>query len=239
MIDELRKEIKQFEDKEKAKFLTRFFKTGEGEYGFGDIFYGINVPVSRKIAQRYRQISIADIKILLHSPVHEERLIAVFILVLQFTKASKHGKKEIYDFYLSNTRYINNWDIVDSSADKIVGKYLWEYGDKEYALEVLQKLALSDDLWEKRIAIMSTFAFIKHNDPELTFIIAKLLLHDKHDLIHKAVGWMLREVGKRVSREEEESFLKSTYKSMPRTMLRYAIEHFPQEKRQQYLLGKV
>jgi 3-methyladenine DNA glycosylase AlkD len=241
MIDEIIEEIKREERPEKAKFLTRFFKTGEGEYGFGDVFYGISVPISRKIAIKYKELSLNDVKQLLLSKVHEERLIAVFILVLQFQKADETGKKEIYDFYLAHTKYINNWDIVDSSADRIVGEYLWMYGTSTLlsVKKILEYLAKSTDLWEKRIAIMSTFAFIKHGQSEMTFAVADILLHDKHDLIHKAVGWMLREVGKRVSQEVEEEFLKTRYKTMPRTMLRYAIEHFPAEKRKMYLLGEI
>lgn len=237
MLKDIRNEIELLKDLEKAVFLTRFFKTGKGEYGEGDIFYGLAVPVSRKIALKYKNLPLNDVKALLLSIVHEERLIAVFILVLQFQKADEEQQKAIYEFYLANTKYINNWDIVDSSADKIVGEYLWKRVEFEDAKNVLKTLAQSQNLWERRIAIIATFAFIKHGNAELTCCLAEILLQDKEDLIHKAVGWMLREVGKRVSKESEQEFLSSMYKSMPRTMLRYAIEHFTEEERKHYLLG--
>jgi 3-methyladenine DNA glycosylase AlkD len=239
MIISLQQELKNLEDKEKAMFLTRFFKTGKGEYAEGDVFYGITVPVSRKIAIKYKDLPLDEIKDLLRSKIHEERLIAVFILVLQFQKAEERKRKEIYTLYLSYTKYINNWDIVDSSADKIIGEYLWQLQSPDNTKEVLYKLAKADNLWDRRIAIMSTYAFIKHGNASLTFTVADVLLKDKHDLIHKAVGWMLREVGKRISSNVEEAFLKSKYKTMPRTMLRYAIEHFTVERRKAYLSGKV
>lgn len=224
------------QNKEKAVFLTRFFKTGKGEYGEGDIFYGLTVPVSRKIALSYQRLPLDDVKVLLHSKIHEERLIAVFILVLQFQKADETVRKEMYDFYLTHKKYINNWDIVDASADKIVGEYLYMYNSLAAAAQ-LKILAKSDNLWERRIAIIATFAFIKHGNATLTFSIAEVLLYDKEDLIHKAVGWMLREVGKRVSKELEREFLQTRYKTMPRTMLRYAIEHFTEAERKKYLRG--
>lgn len=237
MLHEIQREIQSEQDTQKAVFLKRFFKTGKGEYGEGDNFYGLTVPTSRKIALKYKKLPLSDIKTLLASKIHEERLIAVFILVLQFQKADEVLQKEIYTFYLANTQYINNWDIVDSSADKIVGEYLWKQTDFVSAQKILKKLALSNSLWERRIAIMATFAFIKNGNADLTFFVSEILLHDTHDLIHKAVGWMLREVGKRVSKKQEQSFLLSRYQSMPRTMLRYAIEHFSEVERKQYLLG--
>lgn len=238
MLAALRNEVKLAEDKEKAIFLKRFFKTGKGEYGEGDIFYGLAVPASRKIALQYKSLPLSDVKKLLQSSVHEERLIAIFILVLQFQKTEALLQKEIYEFYLTHTKYINNWDIVDASADKIVGEYLWKYVISSQQVEnVLKPLAKSDNLWERRIAIIATFALIKHGYTAATFTIADILLHDKEDLIQKAVGWMLREVGKRVSKEEEQTFLVSRYKTMPRTMLRYAIEHFSDEERKHYLRG--
>lgn len=230
MLSKLKKELKQLANPEKAKIYQRFFKTGRGEYGEGDIFIGLTVPQSRQIAKKYFNLPLEDIKILLESEIHEERLIAILLLVhlYQTTKGEK-----IIDFYLSHTKKINNWDLVDLSADKILGAYLLDKDRK-----ILYKLAKSDNLWEKRISIISTFHFIKNNQFQDTLKIAKLLLNDKHDLMHKAVGWMLREVGKR-DQKTEEQFLKKHYKHMPRTMLRYAIERFPEKKRKNYLEGKI
>lgn len=229
-LHELQKELKHLSDPQKAKILQRFFKTGEGEYGEGDIFLGIKVPESRKIAIKYNGLSFDDIKKLLQSKIHEQRLIALLILVHNFEKGDQNDKEKIYKYYLLNTKYINNWDLVDLSADKIVGSYLT---DKPRS--VLFKLAKSDNIWERRIAMISTYQFIKNKEYEDTFKIAEILLHDKHDLIQKAVGWMLREVGKRVSQEAEIEFLNKHYKTMPRTMLRYAIERFPERLKEEYI----
>ena len=235
MLTDLHTDVLNVSDKEKAQFLMRFFKTGKGQYGEGDIFCGITVPVSRKIAIKHKDLSLSDVSSLLKSAVHEERLIALLILVAQFKKGDEKTRTEIFDFYLAHTRYINNWDLVDLSADKIVGEYL-----KTHDRSVLAKLAHAQNLWERRIAMIATFQFIKDlKEFDDAFAIADILLHDKEDLIQKAVGWMLREVGKRISREELESFLKPRYKTMPRTMLRYAIEHFTQEKRKRYLQGSI
>ncbi len=235
MLDDLQKDVKKLADSEKGKFLMRFFKTGVGQYGENDIFYGLTVPQSRVLALKYRDLVLTDIEKLLQSNVHEERLIALLILVFNYKKGDEKVRREIYDFYLSHTKYINNWDLVDLSADKIVGEYL-----KDKDRSILAKLARSDDLWEKRIAIIATFQFIKDlRERKDTFLIADILLHDEHDLIQKAVGWMLREVGKRVSEEKLEEFLKTRYKTMPRTCLRYAIERFSEEKRREYLRGEV
>ncbi len=232
-LTELKKELKEVADKEQAVNLQRFFKTGKGEYGEGDIFYGIKVPVQRTIAKKHRDISLPELQELLNSPVHEERLVSLFILVDQYTKGDNKTKENIYAFYLKNTKKINNWDLVDLSAPKIVGAHLLN-NDKE----ILFKLAKSSNLWEKRISILSTMFFIKNLQFETTFSLAEILLNDKHDLIHKAVGWMLREVGNK-NINEEEKFLKKHYKKMPRTMLRYAIEKFPEVKRKAYLTGKI
>ena len=241
MLDDLQKDVKKIADPEKGKFLMRFFKTGAGQYGEGDIFYGLTVPQSRILALKYKDLALADIEKLLQSKVHEERLIALLILVYKFQNEDptsprlRGARKEIFDFYLAHTSYINNWDLVDLSADKIVGEYL---KDKDRSL--LSELANSDDLWEKRIAMVATFQFIKYlKEYKDTFLIADILLHDKHDLIQKAVGWMLREVGKRVSEEKLEEFLKSRYRTMPRTCLRYAIERFSEERRKMYLQGEI
>jgi 3-methyladenine DNA glycosylase AlkD len=232
-LTEIRKAISKQKNPSQALILQRFFKTGKGEYGEGDIFYGIKVPVQRTIAKQFKELALDDLKILLLSKVHEERLIAAFILIEQFKNGDDKKRKIVFDFYLKNRKGINNWDLVDLSAPKIVGEYLT---DKQKAL--LYKFAHSKDLWEKRIAILSTYTFIKNGWFEDTLQISEILLHDKHDLIHKAVGWMLREVGNR-DMETEEEFLKKHYKKMPRTMLRYAIEKFPEQKRKSYLFGKV
>ena len=226
---ELQKEIKKNANKQKAGVLQRFFKTGKGQYGEGDVFLGIIVPVQRTIARKYHNIALPDIQKLLDSKTHEERLIALLILIFQFQKANSKARKIIFDFYLKNTKNINNWDLVDLTAPSIVGEYLLDGNRK-----ILYKLARSKDLWEKRIAIISTFTFIKNNQFEDTLLIAEILLNDEHDLIQKAVGWMLREVGKRDLSVEEE-FLQKYYQKMPRTMLRYAIEKFSEKKRKYFL----
>lgn len=229
MIDKLKREVKALSDAKRAEVLKRFFKTGKGEYGEGDIFVGLTVPQSRQIARSYKNLPFSEIKKLLKSKVHEERLIALLILIQNFQKGDKKTKAKIYDFYLSSTRYVNNWDLVDLTASKIVGEYLLDKEKRE-----LFKLAKSKNIWERRIAIIATFAFIKRGSLEPTFEIAKLLLEDQHDLMHKAVGWMLREAGKRDQIRLEE-FLKLNYKKIPRTTLRYAIERFPEEKRKAFL----
>lgn len=232
MIRNLRADLKKHSNAKKAKLLSRFFKTGEGQYGFGDVFLGITVPVSRQLAAKYNDLSYTEIGELLKSPVHEERLIALLILVYGFQKKEMEQRR-IYEFYLKHTRFINNWDLVDLSADKIVGGYLI---DKPKT--ILYKLAASKNIWERRIAMIATFNFIKNKDYEDSLKIAEILLLDQHDLIQKAVGWMLREIGKRDERALK-NFLQANYKKMPRTSLRYAIEKFPPSLRQKYLLGKV
>jgi 3-methyladenine DNA glycosylase AlkD len=237
MFAEIQKEIRKEGDKKKAVFLGRFFKTGKGEYAEGDEFLGLTVPQSRRIVKKYKDLPLVDCINLLHSKMHEERLIALLIMVSQFEKGDEKTRKEIYDLYLANTQYINNWDLVDLSAGQIVGTYLSQHTAS--CNLVLVSLAKSNDLWERRIAIIATFALIRSGEYEKTFTVADILLHDNHDLIHKAVGWMLREVGKRISQDVEEKFLKSRYKTMPRTMLRYAIERFEEGKRKKYLAGTI
>ena len=234
MISEIiTKRLKKMGDKEQAAISQRFFKTGPGEYGEGDIFLGIKVPVLRKIAKDYFELPLKEVKPILGSKYHEIRLLSLFIMVDQFSKGDPKKKKSIYELYLKNTGLINNWDLVDSSAHLIVGPYLM---DKSKA--PLYELAQSDLLWERRIAIMATFYYIKNDKFTDTLKIAGRLLADKEDLIHKAVGWMLREIGKR-HLPSEETFLKKHYHDMPRTMLRYAIEKFPEPKRQRYLKGQI
>ncbi|HSA83880.1 MAG TPA: DNA alkylation repair protein [Patescibacteria group bacterium] len=239
MLNNLRTDIQKEADLKKAKFLGRFFKTGKGEYAEGDVFLGLTVPQSRVIVKKYRDLPLVDCLELLQSPIHEERLIALLIMVSSFAKASEDRRKKIYNAYLSNTKYINNWDLVDLSAANIIGGYLLEIASPSARSDVLVRLATSENLWEKRIAIIATFAFIRKGEYETTFKIADILLHDTHDLIHKAVGWMLREVGKRISEEALENYLKSRYKTMPRTSLRYAIERFEEGKRKKYLVGAI
>lgn len=219
-------------DSKRAISSKRYFKTGKGEYGEGDIFIGVTVPDSRIVALRYKDLSLASIKVLLSSKIHEERLVALFILVRRFEKGGGKEQKTIFDFYLNNTKYINNWDLVDTSAHKIVGAYLFQ---NKKLITILSSLSKSKNLWEKRIAILSTFYYIGKGKSTEAFKIAELLLSDKHDLIHKAIGWMLREVGKNCSQKEEEEFLKTHISELPRTTLRYAIERFPEKLRQEYL----
>ena len=232
-VPNLQNELRRLSNKEIAEHSQRFFKTGRGEYGEGDRFLGIRVPVLRKIAKKYRGISVDECYQLLKSQFHEERLLALLILVAIFDKASNEDRKAIYILYLDNTRFINNWDLVDCSAEHIVGAYL-RGADKQ----PIYNLAKSGILWERRISIMSTFHFIKYNEFVDSLRISEILLHDKEDLIHKAVGWMLREIGKR-DIEAEEEFLRRCYKEMPRTMLRYSIEKFPKAERKRYLNGEV
>ncbi|MCK5473796.1 MAG: DNA alkylation repair protein [Candidatus Aenigmarchaeota archaeon] len=229
MINRLKQDLQKLANPKKAKILAKFFKTGKGEYGEGDIFLGIKVPEQRKIAKKYPDLALGDIKALLESKIHEYRLTSLFILIEKYKKADAKDKKIIVDFYLKNTGNINNWDLVDSSAPYILGDYLLEKNRL-----ILYGLAKSDNLWEKRIAILSTFAFIRNNDFDDAFNISEILLYDSHALIHKAVGWMLREIGNRNHKKEEE-FLNKHYKEMPRTALRYAIEKFDNKKRKFYL----
>jgi len=237
-MKKLKDELKKHADFKKAKLLQRFFKTGKGEYGEGDVFLGIVVPKQREIVKKFGDnLSIAHVQKLLNSKIHEERLIGLLILVSRYKKSSEKEKKFIFDLYLANSKKINNWDLVDLSAPNIVGDFLV---DKKQEREILYKLAKSENLWEKRISIISCFAFIRNNEFKDALAIAEILLNDKHDLIHKAVGWMLREVGKR-NQKVEEDFLQENkkYKQMPRTMLRYAIERFEEGLRKKYLNGRI
>tara|TARA_Y100000310_G_C20519534_1_gene732954 strand:+ start:266 stop:946 length:681 start_codon:yes stop_codon:yes gene_type:complete len=222
----LKEELQALGDEERANLLQRFFKTGPGEYGEGDKFLGVVVPETRKVAKKYLNLDFNEIEELLQSGIHEVRLAALLILVERYKKTKD---KEIVDFYLKNTKYINNWDLVDLTAHKILGDYLLDR-DKE----ILYSLAESSNLWERRISIISTFAFIDEGRFEDSLKISEILLNDEHDLIHKAVGWVLREIGKK-DLEVEEEFLRKYHKEMPRTMLRYSIEKFSEEKRKFYM----
>ena len=231
-LSALRRELGGLADTDKAVFLQRFFRTGKGEYAEGDVFRGITVPETRRIAKKFRGISLMDVGKMLESKIHEERLCGFLILVDRFRAGSDGEKGAIFDFYISHARRANNWDLVDLSADKICGEYLAERsgGDRE----LLYRFAASDNLWERRIAIVSTFAFIRRKQFGDTFSIAEKLLHDRHDLIHKACGWMLREAGKR-DEKALEGFLRKHAAEMPRTMLRYAVERLPERKKKLYM----
>lgn len=230
----MKAELKAFGSPEKARTASRFFKTGPGQYGEGDVFIGVTVPEIRSVAKRYLDLPLRDVEGLIMSAVHEERLTALIILVYQFNKGTNETKKAIYDFYVAHTAYINNWDLVDSSAEFIVGPWL---ADKDKT--ILVELAHSDLVWERRIAMLATFDYIKQGDSTEALKIATLLLKDEHDLIQKAVGWMLREIGKRCSEAVEKDYLQKYYKTMSRTTLRYAIERFPKDVRDVYLSGSI
>jgi len=225
--------LRQRADQSRVAGLQRFFKTGPGEYAEGDVFIGVTVPDLRQVCRECRDAAIPDILFLLGSAVHEERLLALLLLVEAFRRGTDQAKREIYRLYLANTKFVNNWDLVDSSAPHIVGAWLFTRSRSP-----LRRLARSSSLWERRIGIIATQFFIRRGDFEETFRIADLLLADRHDLIHKAVGWMLREVGNR-SPKAERAWLESRYPRMPRTMLRYAIEKFPEAERRQYLAGTI
>ena len=240
-LNQLEKTLKKESNKKQSKILQRFFKTGPGEYGEGDIFLSIKVPIQRQISKQFENLNLKQLQILLNSKIHEKRLIALFILIKQYQKAEKLKnnkiKQEIFNFYLKNTKKVNNWDLVDLSAPNIIGKYLFHNKNKT-PRKILYKLVKSQNLWQRRISILATFEFIKNHEFKDSLKIAKLLLNDKHDLIHKAVGWMLREIGKK-NIKILENFLKTKYKTMPRTMLRYSIEKFPEKQRQKYLKNQI
>lgn len=232
-LDNLRTDLRSFQRPGKAKVLQRFFKTGKGEYGEGDEFLGLITEETRSVAKKYSSLSLNYISKLLASKIHEERVVAVMILCRQFREADFKKKKEIYDFYFENIAGINNWDLVDGSAPEIVGGFLYL---SKSPRNILYALAKSTNLWKKRIGMMACFYFIKEKDFKDGLKIAEILVNDGHDLIQKVVGWMLRETGNR-DIVVEEIFLKKFYKKMPRTMLRYAIEKFPEEERLKYLKG--
>jgi len=230
MLTQIQQELLSKANPDKVKILRSFFKTGKGDYGEGDKFLGLTVPTQRIIAKKYySKLALNEAEQLLHNQYHEFRLTALIILTYKFAQADEQQKTEIFQTYLNNTKYINNWDLVDVTTPQIIGGYLL---DKDRS--ILYKLAKSSHLWERRISILATLAFIRSNQFQDTLKIAELLLNDQHDLIHKAVGWMLREVGKR-NQAVEEQFLHKHYKTMPRTMLRYAIEKFDEQKKQKYM----
>lgn len=232
-VQDVQAEMQRLADPAIAAHSQRFFKTGPGQYGEGDRFLGIRVPVVRGLAKKSRDLPLDQVTVLLHSQWHEERLLAVILLTLQFQRGDTVRKREVFDLYLASTGWVNNWDLVDASAHHIVGGWL-----QDRPRDLLYRLARSTSLWERRIAMMATYHFIRNDDFADTLAIAELLLEDKQDLIHKMCGWMLREVGKRDQVVAEE-FLQVHYRTMPRTMLRYAIERFDEGLRQQYLKGEV
>ena len=225
----VRRRITALRDPSRAKVLQRFFKTAPGEYAAGDRFLGITVPALRQLARLYRDLPLTEVVLLLKSRWHEERLVALLILVAQYQRGGRRQRDAIHRCYLRHRRRVNNWDLVDCSAEHIVGAHL-----RGRATGLLRKLASSPSVWDRRIAILATFHFIKTGDFAETLAIARILLKDSHDLIHKAVGWMLREFGKRNERVEAD-FLRAHATDMPRTMLRYAVERFPEDVRRRYL----
>ncbi|AOP33225.1 DNA alkylation repair protein [Leptospira tipperaryensis] len=227
--ENVRKALQELGDPIKADFLAGFFKTGPGEYAEGDVFLGITVPNQRKIAKQHKDLPLPEIEILLRSPIHEERLTSLFILCDQFEKGDEKVRKSVHQFYLKNLKHVNNWDLVDLSARVLIGDYLLNKDRK-----ILYRLAKSKNLWERRISVLSTYAFIRTKDFKDILRISKELLQDPEDLIHKAVGWMLREVGNRDLRIEL-GFLDRYAATMPRTMLRYAIEKFPETLKKKYM----
>jgi len=230
MLEKLKREMQELSDPKRAEVNKWFFKTGPGQYGEGTQFIGVGTADKRRLAKKYIDLSLEEVQKLLDDEVHDFRFLGLVILTNKFTKSKD---KKIVDFYLKNTKNINNWDLVDLSSYKILGEFL---RDKDKS--VLYKLAQSENLWERRIAVISCFAFIRNNDFKDALKISEMLLEDEHDLIHKAVGWMLREVGKR-NQSVLEGFLKNHYKKMPRTMLRYSIERFEEDLRKKYLCGEV
>jgi 3-methyladenine DNA glycosylase AlkD len=230
---EIQRELESLGDPRHAAVLLRFFKTGPGEYGEGDRFRGIRVPVLRKMARKYCGLAQAEVGRLLQSAFHEDRLLALLLLIDRYYRVDDAVRDGIHRFYLEHTGWVNNWDLVDASSPHLVGHYL-----QGRPKDLLTRLAASGILWERRMAIIATFHFIKQGDLDETFRIAAWLLSDPEDLIHKAVGWMLREAGKR-DVTAAETFLGAHYRRMPRTMLRYAIERLPEARRQAYLKGAV
>ncbi len=228
-INDLRRKLRSLSSPAKSAGLRRFFKTGPGEYGEGDHFRGLTVPVLRQLARAYSHLPLRDVAALLDSKWHEDRLLALLLLVRKHLTANAAERDRIYRFYLRKLQRVNNWDLVDSSAEYIVGPHMREKG-----LDVLLRLAQDKNLWKRRVAVLSTFHFIKQGEFRLALRICALLRHDEHDLIHKAVGWMLREIGKRDAAAERK-FLDRYAAVMPRTMLRYAIEKFPERERKRYL----
>ena len=234
--DQCRKLLHGYASTKRAKASQRFFKTGPGQYGEGDVFIGVSMPDLRKVAKQSRDLAISEVQKLVDSPVHEERMTGLVILTLKFERAGEQQRQEIYEMYMTNVYKgnINNWDLVDVTTPRIIGEYL-----RNKPHDKLYELARSEDLWQKRAAILATFAFIYNGESKTTLELAHILLHDEHDLIQKAVGWMLREVGKRVDETALTDFLDKHADVMPRTMLRYAIERLTPEQRAHFMNRRV
>ncbi len=222
---------------DRAKTNAWFFKTGKGQYGEGDVFIGVTVPQVRGVVKEVSlNVSLTEVQKLLKDPIHEVRLCALLILVKLFQKSqTKSDKKRIFDFYIKHTKYINNWDLVDTSAHIIVGEYISEYMEHEERITFIDTYIASKSLWENRIIVVATFYQIKKGNEKMIFYVAERLLSHGHDLMHKAIGWMLREVGKNSGEKVLQGFLNTHIKHMPRTTLRYAIERFPESTRKKYL----
>ena len=230
MTEDIVRDFKKVSSKEKADILQRFFKTGKGEYGEGDVFVGVVVPEIRKLCKKYyKEILFDTLDYFLHSEIHEYRLFSLLTLTYKYEKTEEKERKKIYEYYIKNIKYINNWDLVDLSAPKIVGGYL-----KEKDRSILYEMIESKNIWEQRVAILSTFTFIRNNDFKEILIFSEKLLDHKHDLIHKALGWMLRELGKR-DEKVLKNFLDRYYLKMPRTMLRYSIERLNETEKLRYM----
>ncbi len=230
--EDLKAALQKHATADDAAFLQRFFKTGKGQYGEGDQFIGVRVPATRRVCREFKALPLAEVQKLLDSPVHEHRLAAVILLAINYPKASQPDKQAMYDLYLKNVYAgrINNWDIIDVTAPQMVGAHL-----QNRPRTVLIELAKSDSIWQKRVAILASSWYIRTGDPATTLDLLDILLHDPHDLIQKACGWMLREIGKRIDPKILTNYLDQHASHMPRTTLRYAIEHLPPERRQRYL----
>ncbi|MGI6378598.1 MAG: DNA alkylation repair protein [Patescibacteria group bacterium] len=235
----IKQELLSLQNPKQAAILSRFFKTGPGQYGAGDRFLGIRVPQTRAIVKKYQPVSLIDIQKLLNNNYHEIRLTGVLLLVAQYQAGQFKEQTKIYNLYLKNTKAINNWDLVDLSAPNIVGHYLYNYffiqNKQKEVICRLKKMASAKNIWLRRIAVVSTFYFIRQGRYQEIFFLTKMLKNDKQDLIHKALGWMLREVGKKIDKAVLKKFLQENITKLPRTTLRYAIEHFPKEKRLYFL----
>lgn len=238
-ISSLKRELETLRDPERAAGSMAFFKTKKGQYGAGDVFLGIDVPNQRKLAKKYQNLPLSALQELLHSPYHEFRLTGLFILVLQYQKGTFDAQKHIARFYFTHKERVNNWDLVDASAHHILGDYLLAFETKNKGLHTLTELARSENLWDRRIAVVSSWAFTKAGNPKPIFLLTEYLLDDSEDLIHKAVGWMLREVGKCCGQEVLDEFLEDYAIRLPRTSLRYALEHHPTHKRLYFMNQKM
>lgn len=237
-VKKIIKDLNKLANPKDSALLSRFFKTGPGQYGEGDIFLGVKVPEQRKLALKYSSASFKELQVLLNSGIHEQRLVALLVLVEKYNNSvTKEQYREIFEFYKKNFKAINNWDLVDLTTHKIFGHYLYNYCSPAEIEDIFSKLATSKNLWQRRIAIVATLYFIRRGSCREIFWLVKKLKNDKHDLIHKALGWMLREAGKQVSLKKLLIFLDKYAHQLPRTTLRYAIERLPEVQRKAYLIN--